>query len=90
MPTTAPGMVSPSRAEWAARAMPKSATFTFPDAVISTLAGFMSRWRRSRWWAAASPAAISDPTSMTLVGAIGPSPRMMSRRVGPSTYSMTM
>ena len=90
MPTTAPGMVSPSRAEWAARAMPKSATFTFPALVSRTLAGFMSRWRRSCWWAAASPAAISEPISITLAGASGASLRTMSRRVGPSTSSMTM
>ena len=83
-------MVRPSRADWAARAMPKSATFTFPVWVSRTLAGFMSRWTMPCWWAAASPAAISAPISMTLAGASGASPRTMSRSVGPSTYSMTM
>ncbi len=41
---TDPVCVSPCFASVGFAAMPKSATFTWPDCVMSTLPGLMSRW----------------------------------------------
>ncbi len=73
-----------------ARAMPKSMTFTWPVRVSMTLAGLMSRWTMPARWeyssAWSTPMVISSDRS-------GSSLRpecSSSRRVEPSTYSMTM
>ena len=68
-PITAPGPVSVSSGLCvgplgsigvaAARAIPKSSTFTRPSSPIITLSGLMSRCTRPRSWAAPSAAATS-------------------------------
>jgi hypothetical protein len=73
-----------------ARAMPKSATLTCPLEVMSTLAGFTSRWTTPLRWANPRAAATSEVMSAARSGCRGPSARTMSARVRPSTYSMTM
>ena len=84
-------MVRPSWAPSAARAIPKSATLTVPVAeAMSTLAGLTSRWMIPWAWAAARAAATAAAIVVARSGSIGPSLRMTSRSVGPSTYSMTM
>ncbi len=88
MPITAPVRVRPSPTPLA-RAMPKSATLTSPDGVMSTLPGLMSRWITPRRWAVASARAMSLATAAASTGSIGPR-AIDSRSVLPSTYSMTM
>ncbi len=73
-----------------ARAMPKSITLTWPLRVSMTLAGLMSRWTMparceySRAWR--MPMVISSVRSGSSLRPLWRS----SRRVEPSTYSMTM
>ncbi len=73
-----------------ARAMPKSITLTWPVRVSMTLAGLMSRWTMplrceysSAW---RMPMVISMARSGSSLRPLWSS----SRRVEPSTYSMTM
>ena len=88
MPITAPVRVRPSPAPLA-RAIPKSATFTWPSGVSSTLPGLMSRCTTPARWAAARALAMSAAIPAAATGSIGPW-AMTSRRVWPSTYSITM
>ena len=73
-----------------ARAMPKSITFTAPARLIMMLAGFTSRWMIWWRWEKSSAAQTSAMTSSTCCWLIGPCVLTISRRVWPSTYSMTM
>ena len=73
-----------------ARAMPKSATLTSPVLVMSTLPGFTSRWTTPLRWAKPRAAATSAAMPAARFGSMGPSLRMISETVWPSTYSMTM
>ncbi len=54
------------------------------------LAGLTSRWMMPCWWLKFSAWQASAMTSMARRGGIGPSVWTMSRRVTPSTYSITM
>ena len=73
-----------------ARAMPKSMTLTAPDLSIITFAGFMSRWTIPLRCEKSIAAATSAIHVIACRGEIGPLARNTSRRVSPSTYSMTM
>jgi hypothetical protein len=73
-----------------ALAMPKSITLTMPSGVSITLPGLTSRWMIPRAWAAASALHTSEAISAARSGISGPSPRITSRRVRPSTNSITM
>ena len=73
-----------------ARAIPKSATLTWPFGASRTLPGLTSRWTMPLRWAKPKPAATSDATSAARSGCRGPPVRMISARLLPSTYSMTM
>ena len=88
VPTTAAVWVMVS--EVVALAMPKSITLTLPSGVSITLPGLMSRWMRPRAWAAIRALQTSAQTSAARSGYSGPSARITSLRVRPSTYSMTM
>ena len=70
--------------------MPKSITFTVPAGVSITLAGLMSRWMIPARWlydnASSTPAVNSSARAGTI---LRPS-RSTSRRVTPSTSSITM
>ena len=73
-----------------ARAMPKSITLTWPVRVSMTLAGLMSRW--TIWARCEYSRAWRIPTVISSVRS-GSSRRpecSSSRRVDPSTYSITM
>ncbi len=72
-----------------ARAMPKSATLTWPELLIRTFPGLTSRWITPRWWAKSSAAATSAPIEAARAASSGAS-RSSEDRVRPSTYSMTM
>ncbi len=73
-----------------ARAMPKSMTLTWPVRVSMTFAGLMSRWTMPARWeysrAWRMPMVISRVRSGS---SLRPECRS-SRRVEPSTYSITM
>ncbi len=73
-----------------ARAMPKSCTLTALFLLIMMLAGLTSRWMMPCWWLKFSAWQASAMISMARCDGIGPSVCTMSRRVTPSTYSMTM
>jgi hypothetical protein len=79
-----------SVAEFIARAMPKSATFTWPFDPIRMLAGLMSRWARPASWAKPSAAATSEATSAACFGVSLRFVFRISARVRPCTYSMAM
>ena len=73
-----------------ARAIPKSITLTSPRESIMTLAGLMSRWTMPVAVAVGERVedALGDPEGLggrQLLASVS-----ISRRVGPSTYSMTM
>ena len=87
---TAPVWVRASWALPAARAMPKSVTFTWPLGEMTTLPGLTSRWMTPFLWANASAEAISAPISAARWGWRGPSVRISWRSERPFTYSMTM
>ena len=70
--------------------MPKSITFTAPARLSMMFAGLMSRCTMPCRWEKSSAAQTSATISIARRGFIGPSVRTMSRRVSPSTYSMTM
>jgi hypothetical protein len=76
--------------EVVALAMPKSITLTVPSGVSITLPGLMSRWISPRACAAARALQMSAAISAARSGMSGPSPRITSRSVRPSTYSITM
>ncbi len=86
---TAPVWVRLSPGSAPALAMPKSVTFTCWPAII-TLPGLTSRWTTPWSWANWRALAMSAPISAARWASSGPSDRMTSRRVLPSTYSMTM
>ena len=90
MPITAAVCVTLLPASARARAMPKSITFTAPVLEIMMLAGLTSRWMMPCWWLKFSAWQASAMTSMARRGGMGPSVWTMSRRVTPSTYSITM
>ncbi len=73
-----------------ALAMPKSATFTPPSRVISTLPGLTSRCTTRLRWAKPRAAAMSAVISAARSGCSRPSSRSISASVWPSTYSITM
>jgi hypothetical protein len=73
-----------------ARAMPKSATFTWPFVPIRMLPGLMSRWASPAAWATLSAAATSLATSAACLEVSGPLTFRMSDRVRPWTSSMAM
>ncbi len=73
-----------------ARAMPKSATLTSPPSSMMTLAGLMSRWTTPLRWANPSADATPAARSAARSGLIGAASRMISARVRPETYSITM
>ncbi len=73
-----------------ARAMPKSITLTAPARLSMTLAGLMSRCTMPCRCEKSRAAQMSATISMARLGGSGPSFFSTSRRVSPSTYSMTM
>ena len=72
-----------------ARASPKSATLTRPSEEMRTFSGLMSRWTMPARWAASSADSTGAMTSRDCRGESRPRSRIRSRRVAPSTYSMT-
>jgi hypothetical protein len=76
--------------EEAARAMPKSVTFTSPDSVMRMLCGFMSRWITPRSWAAHSASAICSATAAAVRAGIAPVLMILSFSVPPGRYSIAM
>ena len=73
-----------------ARAIPKSMTLTTPSEVTITLPGLMSRWMIPARWLYSSAAQTSAVVSTARSALNLPSACSTSRRVWPSTYSMTM
>ena len=73
-----------------ARAMPKSMTFTAPSREIMMFAGFTSRWMMPFLCEKSSAPHTSAITPRARSRSIGPSILTMSRRVSPSTISITM
>jgi hypothetical protein len=73
-----------------ARAMPKSMTLTAPPRLIITFPGLTSRWMIPFRWLKSSAAQTSATISIARRGISRPSVLSTSRRVRPSTYSMTM
>jgi hypothetical protein len=73
-----------------ARAMPKSMTLTVPWGVTITFPGFTSRCTMPLRWLKSSAAQMSAAKFIARSGESTPSRRSTSRRVSPSTYSMTM
>ncbi len=91
MPITEPAWVRfDSVAEFIARAMPKSATFTWPFEPIITLAGLTSRWARPASWANPSAAATSEAISADCLGVSCLLVFRISARFRPCTYSIAM
>jgi hypothetical protein len=74
----------------AARAMPKSMTFTSPERVTMMLPGLMSRWTMPALCASASAEHTAPASSTARSGSRRPPCERKSARVLPSTYSMTM
>ncbi len=73
----------------AARASPKSATFTVLPSPSRTFSGLTSRWTIPAWCAAARPARTPLVMSSASREASLPRSRSSSRSVRPGTYSMT-
>ena len=73
-----------------ARAIPKSATFTWPALVIMMLPGLMSRWTTPLWWAKPRAAATSAAMPAAVLAGGVPWVRRISDRLRPSMNSMTM
>ena len=71
------------------RAMPKSATFTWPSEWISTFWGLMSRWMMPLSWACCSALKMRTVIWMAVVVFSRPFWRITSFRVLPLTYSST-
>ncbi len=90
MPITAAVWVIVAEASATARAMPKSITLTSPFGVNMTLAGLMSRWMMPARWLYSSASSTSAVISSARSGRIRRPSRSTSRRVRPSTYSITM
>jgi len=90
VPMTAAVWVMPADGSLIARAMPKSITLISPARVSITFAGFMSRWTMPLRWLKSSAAQTSAIHVIAACGAMVPSRRNTSRRVSPSTYSITM
>ncbi len=81
--------VSPEVVSVTARAMPKSITLIAPLGVIMMLDGLISRWTIPAAWLCSSASSTTPTTSSARSGANGPSPSRTSRRVAPSTSSIT-
>ena len=91
MPITAPAWVRfDSVGAFIARAMPKSATFTWPLEPMRMFAGLMSRCTSPASWAKLSAAATSLAISAACLAVTWPLERRMSASVRPSTNSMAM
>ena len=90
MPMTAAVEVIVAAESETARAMPKSITLTVPWGVIITFPGLMSRCTMPLRWLKSSAPQMSAARLIARSGGSGPSRRSTSRRVSPSTYSMTM
>ena len=91
MPITAPAWVRLfSVGAFIARAMPKSATFTWPLEPMRMLAGLMSRCTTPASWAKPRAAATSLAISAACLAVTWPLVRRMSASVRPCTYSMAM
>ena len=73
-----------------ARAMPKSATFTWPAPPMRMLAGLMSRCTTPLRWANDRAAATSLAISAACTELTWPFAFRMSARVRPCTYSIAM
>ena len=73
-----------------ARAMPKSITLTSPLRVSITLPGLMSRCTIPARWLYSSARSTPSVISSARSGSSRRSSRSRSRRVRPSTYSITM
>ena len=74
----------------AARAMPKSMTFTSPGGVIMMFPGLTSRWTIPAAWAKDRAEATCAAISAARSGMRWPSVFRTSASVLPATYSMTM
>jgi hypothetical protein len=74
----------------AARAMPKSVTFTSPESVIRMLCGLISRCTTPLLWATWSASAIWSATSAAVRAGNAPRRMMWSFKVPPGRYSMAM
>ena len=91
MPITDPTWVRlASVGAFIARAMPKSATFTWPAEPMRMLAGLMSRCTTPLRWAKPSAADTSLAISAACTELMRPLARRMSARVRPCTYSIAM
>ncbi|CAB4567488.1 unannotated protein [freshwater metagenome] len=91
MPITEPAWVRLlSVAEFIARAMPKSATFTAPAEPMRMFAGLMSRCTTPLRWAKLSAADTSLAISAAWIELTWPLARRMSASVRPCTYSIAM
>ena len=90
VPITAAVWVTVAALSATARAMPKSITLTAPARVIMTFPGFTSRCTMPLRWEKSSAAQTSATISIARRGISRPSALSTSRRVRPSTYSMTM
>jgi hypothetical protein len=90
VPITAAVCVIVAEVSATARAMPKSITFTSPFGVSITLAGLMSRWMMPARWLYSKASRTSAAISSARSGRIRRPSRSTSRRVRPSTYSITM
>ena len=90
MPITAEVCVIVAPMSSIARAMPKSMTLTSPACVSITLAGLMSRCTMPCWWLYASAASTPSTISSARSGTSRLPEASRSRKVEPSTYSITM
>ncbi len=91
MPITEPTWVRlASVGAFMARAIPKSATFTWPLAPMRMFAGLMSRCTTPLRWAKPRAAAISLAISAACWLFTWPLALRMSARVRPCTYSIAM
>ena len=70
--------------------MPKSMTLTAPSREIMMFAGLTSRWTMPFLWEKSSAPQTSAITPRARSTSMGPSILTMSRRVSPSTTSITM
>ena len=87
VPSTWPVWVMPTLS--AARAMPKSVTFTFRSGVTIRLAGFTSRWTMPAACAAAIASAAWAIRSVAASGSMGAPGRSSAESGSPSTSSIT-
>ncbi len=79
-----------SRVSAAANAIPKSVTFTSPEASNMMLPGLMSRWTSPAAWAACNAAHTCRATSTASSVASGARSAITVSSVGPSISAITM